>query len=513
LLELIGVGGMGAVWKAHHLALDVPVALKLMLPIQDLDPHAGERLLREARAAARLRHPNIVGVLNVGEEAGLPFLVMELVEGGSLQDLLDQRGSLPIGEVLGLALQILNALELTAEHGIVHRDIKPDNILIDPRGTAKLADLGLAKQVGAELSLTQTGAVMGSPYYIAPEQAANAKAADPRADIYSLGCVLYHMLAGTPPYTGATHIEVILKHINGPVADLSTLASDVPSGLVAVIRKMMARTPAERYQTPQEVRAALQPFITPAGAADILPDAVPGKVSPWFSPSSRRRLLWGLGIACLLLLIALAVLALRGSPPTQPSPTRPSSQVPVPGSGAPESLPQTAHAQDLTNPPAGPRQRSRRRSDRQPSRGFAAASADDPPAYVAQAALPAQGTAALYDALSARDGNRLRQLLDRGTSPNVGDGVTSPLHQAVHLGQAQSVRLLLEKGANPNTRDEEGDMPLHDALRRGERAAVAALLDFGANPNVRDRMGRSPLDLASGDEDLTRRLREKGANR
>jgi serine/threonine protein kinase len=521
LVELLGVGGMGAVWKAQHLALDVPVAIKLMLPIQELDPNAGERLLREARAAARLRHPNIVGVLNVGEDAGLPFLVMELVEGQSLQTLLDQRGALPVGEAVGFALQILSALDLTFEHGIVHRDVKPDNILIDKRGVAKLADLGLAKQAGTELSLTRTGAVMGSPYYIAPEQAANSKTADPRADIYSLGCVLFHMLAGTPPFTGVTHIEVILKHIGGPIPDLSLVDRGVPKGLSAVVATMMAKSPADRYTTPTDVRRALDPFAAHALPAAISPNADRGqagtdaKIDAKIAKTRVRRVFWTLGAALLLLGAALAVVA-RG----RNAPKISASQSALPlrvsqASTSPERIviDEAAHAQssaasDKSREPTKPARRTPA-----PRRLRYQAAATNPPGNAPQEVPSVSGAGSLSDALASHDTNRLRQLLDRGTPPNVGDGVTSPLHQAVHMGQPHYLRMLLEKGANPNTRDQFGEMPLHYALRRGDRATVGMLLDFGANPNARDRTGRSPLEIADGDDDLIAKLREKGANR
>ena len=508
LVELLGVGGMGAVWKAQHLALDVPVAIKLMLPIQELDPNAGERLLREARAAARLRHPNIVGVLNVGADAGLPFLVMELVEGQSLQTLLDQHGALPVGEAVGFALQILGALELTFEHGIVHRDVKPDNILIDKRGVAKLADLGLAKQAGTEMSLTRTGAVMGSPYYIAPEQAANSKTADPRADIYSLGCVLFHMLAGTPPFAGATHIEVILKHIGGPIPDLSLVDRGIPKGLSAVVATMMAKSPTDRYATPTDVRRALDTFAAHALPAAISPTAKVAK-------TRVRRVFWTAGAALLLLGAALAVVARgRNAPKIAASKIVPPDRVSE-VSASPERIApdETARAQSsaASDTARAPTKPARRRNPA-PRRLRYPAAATNPPGNAPQEAPAVSSAGTLSDALASRDTNRLRQLLDRGAPPNVGDGVTSPLHQAVHMGQPQYVRMLLEKGANPNTRDQFGEIPLHYALRRGDRATVGMLLDFGANPNARDRTGRSPLEIADGDDYLIARLREKGAN-
>ncbi len=485
LLHLLGVGGMGAVWKAQHLALDIPVALKLMLPMEALGPDAAERLLREARAAARLRHPNIVGVFNVGQEAGVHFLVMELVEGQSLQRLLDERRALPVGEALAITTQLLGALALTFAHRIVHRDIKPDNILIDGQGVVKLADLGLAKQLGSELHLTQTGAVMGSPYYMAPEQATDTKSAGPLVDIYSLGCVLFHMLAGVPPFGGATQLEVILKHIRDPVPNLSQVAPTLPAALVAVVGKMMAKEPKDRFQAPAEVRQALQPLLQPAAAPPV-------------RPSGRRA--WRppklLGPA---LLVAGLVALVYWCGHREPGPVAKVTPLPAAPAAAPQDPvpPQPAR---LESAPAKHSRRVRR----------ASAEPSTPPAP--RASPRAHGSGSLWDALEARDADRLRALLDRGVQPNVADGRLSPLHEAVRLGEPSFVRMLLEKGANPNARDSAGETPLHEALRRRDREMVGALLDFGANPNLPDRTGATPLQAAGTDRTLVRKLLEKGAH-
>ena len=488
LLHVLGVGGMGAVWKAHHLALDIPVALKLMLPIDVPEANAGERLLREARAAAQLRHPNIVGVFNVGEEDGVHFLVMEFVEGESLQKRLDQRGFLPVAEALNLVMQLLEALELTFAHRIVHRDIKPDNILIDRQGVAKLADLGLAKQLGTELQLTQTGMVMGSPFYIAPEQASDTKNAGPLVDIYSLGCVLFHMVAGAPPYGGTTQMEVILKHIRGPIPNLAQAAPAVPSALVPIVAKMMAKDPKDRFQSPSEIRKALQPLVQPTVAP---------RVGAWRG--------WRLSGAAGVLVVGL-VASLYWCGRTRPGPVAspdatPLARDPLAGQDArPEPARPRAHRAAVRSPVRGETR------EVAPPRGYE-------PAYEEPPAAPrARGAAALSDAVQARDGDRLRALLDRGVPPNTGDGSLSPLHQAVFSGDPRFVRMLLEKGANPNARDSAGETPLHEALRRRNYEMVGALLDFGANPNLPDRSGRTPLQAAGGDGFLMRKLLEKGAH-
>jgi len=480
LQSLLGSGGMGAVWKAHHLALDVPVAVKLLLPLKELDASAAERLLREARAAARLRHPNIVGVLNVGEEDGLPFLVMEFVEGESLQQRLDAKGKLPLGEAVGIVKQVLAALELTFVHRIVHRDIKPDNLLLDRQGRVRLVDLGLAKQVDGELELTQTGAVMGSPYYIAPEQAANSKTADGRADLYALGCTFFHLLVGAPPYGGATYLEIILKHIQGPVADLSALDAAIPMAVVEIVARMMAKDPARRYQNPTEVLADLA--MWEAGQM--------GKTQtlrPAGDRSDRRRWLPMAIIVGLALLLPLGWVALRKGEGTKPA------QV-VAAPVIEKNEPPPSESPSATVEKA-PRPRLTNRS--LPSRTEAPRT---------------RGGNAVMDALSTRDTEGLRHLLDRGASPNVTNGGLAPIHYAVMIGDGRAVRMLLEKGANPNMQDPSGETALSLAMQRGHREMVGDLLDFGANPNVRDRSGRTPLDLAAGDAYLTRKLTEKGAH-
>jgi serine/threonine-protein kinase len=483
LLHLLGVGGMGAVWKAHHLALDIPVALKLMLPLEALGPNAGERLLREARAAAKLRHPHIVGVFNVGEDAGVHFLVMEFVEGKSLQKLLDEQGALPVAQALAIAVQLLDALELTFAHRIVHRDIKPDNILIDRQGVAKLADLGLAKQLGSELNLTQTGMVMGSPYYIAPEQASDTKNAGPLVDIYSLGCVLFHMVAGAPPFAGTTHLEVILKHVRDPIPNLSRIAPAVPASLDPIVAKMMAKEPKDRFQTPSEIRQALQPLLQPGAVRQSQPPGRNQRVVRLLKFIGPGLLLVGLGTSLYWCSrhkpTPVTTPAATASAGMQENPVATKAARPEPVAAKPQHRPRRTSVEPSA--PWAPRESSRARGS-------------------------------LWDALEARDTERLRVLLDRGAQPNGADGQLSPLHEAVRMGEASFVRILLEKGASPNARDSAGETPLHEALRRRDHEMVGALLDFGANPNLPDRMGLTPLQAAGNDGTLRRRLLEKGAH-
>ncbi|MBI5571339.1 MAG: protein kinase [Desulfomonile tiedjei] len=261
LLHRIGGGGMGGVFKGHHAALDIPVAVKVLhAHLAEKDPIFIRRFIREARAAAKLQHPNIVTVMNVGIEKGVHFLVMPYVTGGSAALLLAKIGKLPLAKVLQIGLEIARALTVAEEHKMLHRDIKPANILFNSRGEALLADLGLAKQYvdAQETGITQTGITCGTPLYFSPEQAKGFQNLDIRSDIYSLGITLYHLLAGTPPFTGESAYVIFQKHVHDPLPPFKD--TDIPLGeaVFTVLNRMTCKKPEERYQNSQEVLAALE---------------------------------------------------------------------------------------------------------------------------------------------------------------------------------------------------------------------------------------------------------------
>src|SRR5580704_6128433 len=210
----IGSGGMGAVFRAVDERLDRVVALKVLSPSLSRDTGSIQRFLNEARAAARLDHDNIARVFYVGEDRGLNFIAHEFVTGRTVRDIIHDHGALEPREAVNYALQLAAALRHTAAAGVVHRDIKPSNIIITPRGRAKLVDLGLAKKVASESvgDLTIAGTTLGTFDYISPEQAKDPRNVDVRSDIYSLGCTLYHMLAGEPPYPEGTVLQKLLDH-------------------------------------------------------------------------------------------------------------------------------------------------------------------------------------------------------------------------------------------------------------------------------------------------------------
>ncbi len=254
LISKIAQGAVGAVYKARQLSLDRIVAVKVLPRSLARDEQYVARFLREAKAAASLSHPNIVGAVDAGEAGGFHYFAMEYVEGESLGVLLRREKTLPENRALEIAIQMAYALECAHKHGMVHRDVKPDNILIDAEGTAKLADLGLAKHVSDEANrLTQAGTVMGTPHYIAPEQARGDAEVDIRADIYSLGATLYHMVTGETPFSGSTPTVVSTKHLLEEAQPAHERNPEVSERTSRVIQKMMAKDPEARYATPTEL--------------------------------------------------------------------------------------------------------------------------------------------------------------------------------------------------------------------------------------------------------------------
>jgi serine/threonine protein kinase len=275
LLERIGKGGMGTVYRAEHTVMGRTVALKVMSQALLNDAGAVARFQREVQAAASLQHPNVVTAYDADCVGKTHFLVMEYVEGHDLKERLQQQGRLSVGWVCECIRQAALGLQHAHEHGMVHRDIKPANLLVTserPGGPplVKILDMGLARFVSdvvVDGGLTKSGQVMGTPDYIAPEQAEDTKHADIRADIFSLGCSLFHLLTGQTPYKGDTLMSKLMARMQDTVPPASSLRSDVPQALDAVIAKMLQKKPADRQQTPAEVATALAPFTATLDAA------------------------------------------------------------------------------------------------------------------------------------------------------------------------------------------------------------------------------------------------------
>jgi len=272
----IGGGGMGVVFEARHLALNKRVALKLLLPALAADRTFIKRFVSEARLAAQVEHPNVVQVMNVGQDGDVYFMVMQFIEGQSLRELTG-RGAVEPRVAAQYVMQAARGLSAAHKCGIVHRDVKPENILIDREGVARVVDMGLSKSLTGEEAgmLTAPGTAMGTPNYISPEQATEARTVDARADVYSLGATFYHLLSGAPPFDGPSAISIMTKHITEPPTPLRECCPDVPAPLGRIVERMLAKSPDDRFQTMDQVIAALKGFLeeTPTGAVETMPAA------------------------------------------------------------------------------------------------------------------------------------------------------------------------------------------------------------------------------------------------
>ncbi|MEV4630459.1 protein kinase [Micromonospora sp. NPDC049523] len=256
LQTMLGRGGMAVVWRGVDLRLGRSVAVKLLNPAGMADPSMLERFDREARTAARLGHPNIVAVHDVGSDGGEPYLVMELVDGPNLATLLGN-GPLPLDRALEIAGQVCGALATAHAAGVVHRDIKPANILIDPAGTVKVCDFGIARLLHAgQATLTAPATTVGTSQYMAPEQAAGDPV-DARTDLYALGCLLYAMLTGQPPFTGDNPLRVLWQHLHEPAPALASVRPGTPPELDRLVGQLLAKDPADRPTSATEVRDRL----------------------------------------------------------------------------------------------------------------------------------------------------------------------------------------------------------------------------------------------------------------
>lgn len=262
LIKKLGQGGMGEVFLAHQVSLDRQVALKVMNKQFSKQENFVKRFKREAQTMAKLNHPNIVQGYAVGEEQGLLYLAMELVKGHergrSLQDWMNNLKKLDVGDAIHVTLVIADSLKYANEFSLVHRDIKPDNMLVTEKGVVKLSDMGLAKATDEDMSMTQSGTGLGTPYYMPPEQAADAKHVDHRSDIYALGCTLYYFLTGVLPFNGTSAMELILAKTKGTFTRARSHNKDIPERLDLIIDKMIAKDPKSRYQTYDELIRDLQ---------------------------------------------------------------------------------------------------------------------------------------------------------------------------------------------------------------------------------------------------------------
>src|SRR5882757_1539021 len=299
----IGSGGMSTVYLARDTTLDRPVAVKVMHREMSEQADQLERFRQEARAVAKLSHPNVVAVIDAGEDKGHPYIVFEYVEGETLKQRISRVGALDAQEALAYAIEIARGLTVAHARRMVHRDIKPQNVLIDAEGRAKLTDFGISRQLEQD-GMTATGRVLGTTDYVAPEQAMG-HGADQRSDIYSLGVVLYEMLIGQVPFQADSQVGVAMKHVNEELPDVQQRRPEISAAAALVVERSTAKEPADRYQevgemiddlsTALEVEAARAGSTT--GEATSILDAVPPAKRKL---SSRTRWSWA-AIALLVL--------------------------------------------------------------------------------------------------------------------------------------------------------------------------------------------------------------------
>jgi ligand-binding sensor domain-containing protein len=349
IVEQIGRGGMATVFKAYQPSMDRYVAVKILPSHFTEDSSFMGRFTQEARTLARLEHPHILPVHDYGEQQGITYLVMRYVEAGTLKDVITQTGPMTLPEAARIMGQVGGAVDYAHSQGVVHRDIKPSNVLIDRRGNTFLTDFGIARLVAETAQFTATGAIIGTPAYMSPEQGLG-QPADHRSDIYALGVVLFEMLTGHVPYEAETPLAVLLKHVNEPLPLPRQIKPDLPPAIERVLLKALAKDPDHRFQSAQALVDALQeavglgpaetlvrsqPAVTPAPAARPAPEPRPrpkaalAEPRPRAEASARSRKRWPLYAGAALLAVALVVAAVLLIPNLldgQPEPAAVSTQ-------------------------------------------------------------------------------------------------------------------------------------------------------------------------------------------
>jgi eukaryotic-like serine/threonine-protein kinase len=331
--ELVGHGGMSSVYKAQDTLLERHVALKILHEQYSADDDFVERFKREARSVAQLQHPNIVTVIDRGEEDGCQYIVFEYIDGENLKERVVREGRLDVREALEIAVEVAHGLAFAHEQGLIHRDVKPQNILLNGDGRAKVTDFGIARSLDVD-GMTQTGTVLGTSNYIAPEQASGQRV-DAHSDVYALGAVLYELLAGEVPFAGESFVAVAMKHMHEPAPNLLDVRGDVPLRVAAAVDRALEKDPEQRFPTMDAFAAELEACLAELDEPDddatiVIPSARRA------APKRRKQVSrWPIVIGLLALLaiaaIVIGLFAIRGSGNNSAAPPPASKRISVTG--------------------------------------------------------------------------------------------------------------------------------------------------------------------------------------
>jgi serine/threonine-protein kinase len=339
LEEVVGTGGMSAVYRARDVSLERHVALKILHEYHGADAETLERFRREARAVAQLSHPNIVTVIDRGEDDGRQYIVFEHVEGENLKELVERTGPLPVRRALELTAEIGSALAFAHKHGLVHRDVKPQNVLLNGDGKAKVTDFGIARSLDVERGVTQTGTVLGTSNYIAPEQA-SGKPVDAQTDVYSLGVVLFELLTGDVPFPGENFVAVAMRHVHEQPPGVIDRRPETPLRVAAAVERALEKDPRDRFASMDEFIAELRACLDGLGsepdrdATMIVPARVLRDGRPRRAP--QRRSAWPLaalvaGLALLAAVVAAVLLTNADVPGVRDADSSPPQPVELQG--------------------------------------------------------------------------------------------------------------------------------------------------------------------------------------
>jgi serine/threonine-protein kinase len=412
LVRKLGEGGMGAVYLADDTTRNRRVALKVLPKQQSKDGELVKRFHREARAAIELTHENIAGAYEAGEDRGYPYYAMEYCEGETLRQRLDRAKRLSEADALAIAVQLARGLGYAHAHGLIHRDVKPDNILVTKDGVAKILDLGLVKHIDdVTVSFkTATGMAMGTPHYLSPEQAEGSKSIDGRADIYSLGATLYHLVAGQVPFEGSSIFEVVAKHVTNDRPNPAKIRPELSDGIARIIQRMMAIRPADRYQDCDEVLEDLEAVAAGRDAPLLLePVAPPPQAAPppprQVAPVPRRTpvpvvpIVAGAGVIVVAIAVAAVLMGGGADTPANASAPKPDPFAALASPPPPVTPPAIASRPEPSPPPVAVPELSAPETTPLPA-APASTSAQMPPSVPRKTRLPVPSAEQLQAALA-----------------------------------------------------------------------------------------------------------------